>query len=187
MEVLLTGIGVLCLLLVIGYMWQPTMLDTARDELFDLRDIKLKGFFINKEHGLNNKTYAELRQLINRYLRYTEVANVWSLTIAYASLKAYEKREGRLPAINNISSDDEETNEFIKTIRCDCALIMVNYVVRRSFFIYVLFYSVAITCAAFYLISRKKVVKAALESAKSTFRNAVARNKEEVEYLVCVK
>ena len=51
-------------------MWRGTCRDIARDELFDLRDA-WRTYWVSKELSMDSPEYANVRLMLNDYLRYT--------------------------------------------------------------------------------------------------------------------
>lgn len=49
MELVLSGVGIILSILTWQFMWKPTVLDAARDKLFDLRDREVRGWFVKTE------------------------------------------------------------------------------------------------------------------------------------------
>ncbi len=75
------ALGVLALLAVWKFMLRPSIQDTYKDHLFDVRD-RLRSRFA-EQGQLDTNAYRELRDTLNRYIRFIEVANL-SITYQFA-------------------------------------------------------------------------------------------------------
>ena len=114
METILFGIGIILIVAGWHFIWMPTVLDSARDKLFDLRDQTVRSYFVQKAIPLDNKIYQELRTLINGHLRHTE-----SLTFfGFMSMLAWVEKNGDISSEirkrieKRFDSEDAELKAF---------------------------------------------------------------------------
>lgn len=133
-QLFLFGVGCIGIMLTWKYMWLPTLLDATRDELFDLRDEKLKKYFASTEAGLNHPMYIKLRTLINGHLRHTESFSLWEMMFMVFNIeKNPVLDEYKTNEINNkFKTDDEILNNFIEEVRMRGAIILARYMLRSS-------------------------------------------------------
>jgi hypothetical protein len=133
-ETLLLGLGIISGMAVWKYAVKPTYLDEARDSLFDLRDAKLRKFFLNTERGLNDPLYVRIRELLNSLLRYTERATLAGFFITMLVLTKHRKDLETLTEAHDreFSSDDINVTEFCDKIREEANSIMMRYMIRTS-------------------------------------------------------
>lgn len=134
MEFVLTGIGIILSTLTWRYMWQPTVLDSARDKLFDLRDHEVRGWFVKNGVSLDHPVYKALRDLLNGLLKETEsmtFAHVIALLVWSSENKELEAERRR--EINRMfETDIPELKSLVKDVREKAAWVMLGYVVESS-------------------------------------------------------
>lgn len=133
-ELLLAGVGLIVIVGTWKYVWLPSVLDATRDTLFDLRDRRLRRYFISQGLGLDHPVYAALRNLLNGHLR-----NTRSLSLSqYAYMKGQLENdkpasEKRFAEINRkFEVDEPELQKFIDRVRADSATAMLTYMVETS-------------------------------------------------------
>lgn len=133
-EMLLTGVGLLALMATWKWMWLPTVLDSTRDTLFDLRDNVLREYFVSREISLEHPIYLKLRTLLNGHLRHTE-----SLTIGeYSYLQVHLEKEKELTAKKiaqgnrKFKVQDPDLQALIDEIRYKSSVAMVTYMIESS-------------------------------------------------------
>lgn len=132
-EMVLLGFGLLISIATWKYAVKPTMLDNARDQLFDLRQIVRKNFLQSKS-GLDDPLYKELRDLLNGHLRHTEALTftgfiamaLWMRKHSDDVAAVRQKHEQRF------KTNDKAKHEFITSVRRQAATIMLNYMIRTS-------------------------------------------------------
>lgn len=136
MSRLILGITILSFLLLWKNVWQKTILDKARDHLFDLRD-ELRLWFIKEGYGLDNAIYLDLRNMINSYLYHLESATIGRVLIfAYIINKHpnYNKK-----VLNELSgrfkTNDRKLKIFISSIRNNAWFIITSQMIFRSIFL----------------------------------------------------
>lgn len=135
-EIILLGISIVSITLLWRFGARQTYLDEARDALFDLRDQKLRPFFLHRENGLHDPLYLRLRNLINGHLRHTEnfsFVSYISLMVLLRSCKDQIER-GHSRHEQAFSSSDPEVQKMSDTIRKQSAEIMLIYMVKSSLF-----------------------------------------------------
>jgi hypothetical protein len=134
MELMLAGIGIILSLLTWRYMWQPTVLDSARDKLFDLRDRKVRGWFVENKVSMDSPVYRALRDLLNGMLKETEsmtFAQVVALLVWSNEHKELEA-ERRRDINKRFETDNPELGKLVKEVREKAAWILLGYVVESS-------------------------------------------------------
>lgn len=133
-ETTLFGIGLILVIFTWHFMWRPTVLDTTRDKLFDLRDEQIRNYFVQRRLPLDHKLYRELRDLINGHLRHTESLSffrfifmiVWVEHHQDVNTTILERIERRF------RTDDAELAAFIRQVREQAVTIMIEYMVESS-------------------------------------------------------
>lgn len=146
-HVFLFGFGVLLVIISWNFMLKRTFLDDTRDSLFDLRDHKLRSYFLNNSDlGLNHPLYISLRNLINGHLRNTEKATLFSLiaTVRWAH-KNPELMKVLAASFSSLESKEygSEVLGFSHEIRAEAAKIMFLHMVRNSAFCFFLVWILA--------------------------------------------
>jgi hypothetical protein len=133
-EMFLTGLGLLCLMLTWRLVWCPTVLDTARDALFDVRDVTLYEYFSQDGRSLSDPMYATLRNLVNSHLRHTESLSIGQYVLMQAALKKspalsaflVQERERRFTA------GTPELQKIVDEVRFLSTKAMLIYMVHSS-------------------------------------------------------
>lgn len=133
-QTILLGFGGLLVIATWLFAYKPAQLDTARDRLFDLRDITLRNFFIENNYGLEHDSYRLLRKLINSHLRYTEKMSLLEIISTAVFMKSntevYNDIRNKIDV--KFKTDDEIINEFSKEIRIKAFQIMLVFLVSTS-------------------------------------------------------
>jgi len=172
-ELLLLGLGLMLLLLTWDHVIKPTYLDEARDELFDIRDKKVRAFFQEEKLGLHDPAYKELREHINGFLRYTERATLMGLMVRL-SAEVKGKKENNLEQTDRPVDQPQQhqptaVDKFSAEIKEEISLVMLKYMIKTSPLGQVLTFFVSVYLnaqAAFRAI--KKLRRPAWSSAFST-------------------
>lgn len=140
-EMFLTGIGLIALMATWKLMWIPSVLDTARDRLFDLRDGRLQEYFTQNSLGFDHPMYIKLRNLLNGHLRHTESVTLWEWIFAVAmltknaALDSHKSKE--IDA--RFYTKDPALKGFIEEIRLLSAAIVIAYMAQTSLLVVALF------------------------------------------------
>jgi hypothetical protein len=141
-EVILLGISIIALTLIWRLGARRTYLDEARDALFDLRDQRLRQFFLSRENGLHHQAYVKLRKLINGHLRHTEnfsfVSYVSLIVLLHRCKDEFNQEQQRHE--EEFLSDDSEIQQISDEVRRKSAEIMLIYMVKSSVFARVLMF-----------------------------------------------
>lgn len=126
------SLSVLAAWIVWNFMWKKTILDTARDYLFDLRDTS-REWFIKEGYGVDNKSYNTLRMLINVYLRHLEKMSLLDFLLAPidSNSQEYKKVAEELNAAFN--TGDKKVDYFMKCIRIEAFNAVSSFMVLRNF------------------------------------------------------
>lgn len=134
MQTTLLGIGIALVMLSWSYMWRPTVLDSARDKLFDLRDNSVRAYFIERGLGLDHHVYKGLRELLNGHLRYTESLSFFGfISIAAWTAQNFDLDKARRQEIDaKFKTDDPALESLVKKVREQSALIMIEYMIESS-------------------------------------------------------
>lgn len=135
-ELLLLGLGLMLLLLTWDHVIKPTYLDEARDELFDIRDRKVRPFFQQEKLGLHDPAYKELREHINGLLRYTERATLIGLMLSL-SAEARRKKDNGLEQTDSLVGQPQQhqptaIEKFTAEIKKEVGLVMLKYMIKTS-------------------------------------------------------
>lgn len=140
MEILLLGIGILLIVVSWHFVWLPTVLDSTRDKLFDLRDLTVRDYFVQQGIPLDNKIYQELRTLINGHLRHTESLSFFGfmLMLVWAEKNPEINSEIRTRIEKRFDSDSVELRDFAEKTREQAALIMIQFMIESSVFAFLL-------------------------------------------------
>lgn len=136
MSEIVLGITLLAFILCWKLVWQKTLLDCTRDNLFDLRN-ELRTWFINNGYGLEHTAYHELRNILNSHLRNTENATLISyISFIYVYTKHPEYRQEIDSNADNIfNTEDKKINFFIKSIRDKAFHVLMTQMILRNMFI----------------------------------------------------
>ena len=126
------SLSVLAAWIVWNFMWKKTILDTARDYLFDLRDSS-RAWFIKEGYGIDNKSYNTLRMLINVYLRHLEKMSLLDFLLAPidSNSEEYKKVAEELNAAFN--TGDKKVDNFMKCVRVEAFNAVSSFMVLRNF------------------------------------------------------
>jgi hypothetical protein len=134
MEAILLGVGIIFMVAGWHFVWMPTVLDSSRDKLFDLRDQTVRDYFVQKGIPLDNNIYQELRTLINGHLRHTESLTffgfmsmlVWTAKNDEISSEIRERIERRFDSAN------VELKVLAEKTREQAARIMIEFMIESS-------------------------------------------------------
>jgi hypothetical protein len=133
-ETTLLGLGILVLMATWRWMARPTYLDEARDLLFDLRDEKVRPFFLKHHQGLHHPQYVALRTLINGHLRYTESISL----LGFVTMVVWMSRNSdSARVIQNrheaaFETTDSQVHAFCDEARREATWIMLGYAIKTS-------------------------------------------------------
>lgn len=133
-ETALFGIGLILAIFTWHFMWRPTILDTTRDKLFDLRDDQIRNYFVRRRLPLNHKLYRELRDLINGHLRHTESLSFFRFILMIVWVERHQDVNTTILAHieRRFRTDDAELADFIRQVREQAVTIMIEYMVESS-------------------------------------------------------
>jgi hypothetical protein len=132
-EPILFGFAIIAILVAWRVVVRKTALDHFRDELFDLRE-KVRGYYLEKGHGLEHKTYAELRALLNSQIRFLDSVSFTRLIICEIEMdQNKELRESiREDLEKRFKTESEELAAFIKQVRNEAYHHTTGYVLHAS-------------------------------------------------------
>lgn len=136
-QVSLMGVGILLIMMTWIFMLKPSQLDETRDMLFDLRDDDLREGFLKHQQGLSHPLYIKLRQVLNNHLMFTNKLTFteFIIMILWMNRNQNKFQETVDNHHDEFLCDDEELNELSKYVRAKAAIIMVNHMVRSSFWV----------------------------------------------------
>lgn len=130
MELIKFAVSVLLLITVWGA-WRRSALDRARDNLFDMRE-SLRVWFIQNGYGLDHAMYANLRELLNAHLRFTEevrfIGMLWFASRTPASIAEAVRAELN----TRYQTKDSKLSELATQVRHDSARTMQKYMMATS-------------------------------------------------------
>lgn len=128
--VILTAFNILLLLFIWQVFLKKTILDTHRDQLFDLR-CKLREIFAEK-NALNSRSYIETRKLLNAQIALTENLSI----LQYYLWKRFTNSEVLKNKITenqmNFRSENPELQEAVDGIRSDASVVCSSYMILSS-------------------------------------------------------
>ncbi|MFA7334836.1 MAG: hypothetical protein WC130_11180 [Kiritimatiellia bacterium] len=110
---------------------QKTALDTTRDHLFDLRD-EVRSYFLALPNGLNHPLYRELRDHLNRYIRFTERMHFLRILLFITRLPSHLVEEINRQLETKYSVNDPALRDYTLTIRSRSAVVMQKYMLMTS-------------------------------------------------------
>lgn len=172
MQLVLFGAGIIALIATWHFVWRRTLLDTIRDDLFDLRDGTLREHFIRNGLSLDHPVYKALRDLLNGHLRHTESLSVYQ--IFYTLWWARQHRNVMEAVGENIEqrfrTDDPELATLVNQVRSESTRIMVSYAVLSSF-VMTLFVFIPVAIVMIILSLLVHIVKGMRRSAPDRFRD----------------
>jgi hypothetical protein len=128
-------------------MLRPSIQDTFKDQLFDVRD-NVRCHFAERRQ-LGTAAYAELRDALNAYIRFIEVANLMR-AYRFASDLARQPNvaELYLRELNRrFDLEDPELTRLARESRKTCSRIIQFYLFHSSFFSVALIYFVLVPMA----------------------------------------
>lgn len=139
-ELVALGIGMLMMIATWKWVAKPTYLDEARDKLFDLRDAKVRRYFLAMPEGLNHPMYVRTRSLINSLLRYTEKGSLigFIATVFEMNRNSELRTEVKEQTDNMFNCDDENIASFCHEVREQASVIMFDYMAKTSIFLRIL-------------------------------------------------
>ena len=147
------ALGVLALLAVWKFMLRPAIQDAFKDMLFDVRE-NLRRHFARRGQ-LNTEAYREMRDSLNAYIRFIEVANL-ALTYQFAVQmdehpKVAERYQRQLDRRFDVKIPSLARSARVNRQRC--SRIIQFYVFHSSFFsvgfIYLVLLPMAVTHGLF--------------------------------------
>ncbi|MFT3870458.1 MAG: hypothetical protein QM715_18570 [Nibricoccus sp.] len=141
-EQLLFGFGILLFLFVWNKMIRRTVLDHHRDKLFDLRE-KVRSFYASREHGLADKTYINLRVLVNNQIRFLDTVSIYRLSLIDRQIKTNSELRQCINEMltEKFATENKEIAEFIQKARKEAYYTVLSYVIFSSVFASLLFLS----------------------------------------------
>ncbi|MCW5617027.1 MAG: hypothetical protein KIT32_18070 [Rhodocyclaceae bacterium] len=162
-QVSLFGIGILLLMASWKYMLHPSMLDSARDRLFDLRE-NVRTYFISSGKGLEHPAYGALRALINSHLRYTEEITFGRIVAQMVWLKDHEAAYQRVrkDVDKALAVQDATVQAYAREVRIKSALIVMDYAVKTSLA------GIFLSLIGFVIIYAHKLLEASRRSFKAS-------------------
>jgi hypothetical protein len=153
---------------------QKTALDTSRDHLFDLRD-EVRERFLTLPGGLNNPLYRQLRDHLNRYIRFTERMHFIGMMLFVARLPDHLLKEIDEQLEKKYKSDDPILKEYTRKIRSRSAVIMQKYMMLSSI-------TVMCVLAVSFPVMIVKLLQGGLRSAFVSFRHILKRIMDADKY-----
>lgn len=133
------GAGILICIAAWRWMYCPSLLDQTRDRLFDLRE-EVREYFLNAGYGLNHPHYKVLRDLLNGHLRHTDrfslAAFVWMIAHFAHDRGFAARQQEELDRV--FACGDPVLAEFSRQVRRRGVGLMMEYAVRRSFYLTIL-------------------------------------------------
>lgn len=178
MSLLIFGINILLVLAIWHFMIRRTVLDHARDKLFDLRDEVREAYKANG-WDMSSNGYKNLRDSINSFLRYTENYSVWAAVSLHTRLNNKPELRDFLVKRSNskFETSNEEQDKFIKTIRERAQWTLMEFSVYSSgllMLVFVIFIPVLLAKACLDLLNRSFTVSvSALFSDMRKVNNAL--------------
>lgn len=133
MQLMLIGLNGLLLFCLWTFALKKTILDTHRDHLFDLRD-SIRATFVAEGWDLNSPIYKRLRDLINRYLRFTENYSLWE--VVHMNKEVSKRPNLQVYMKTKIETEfavaDTSQQAFVRQMRAEALSVIVNYMILSS-------------------------------------------------------
>jgi len=132
-QLVLFGVGVLAILSTWHWMYQPSLLDQTRDKLFDLRD-EVRAHFVANGYSLDDRPYRAIRDLLNGHLLHTNRLSFSHFVAIAAWMQSNQKEAGLLrEKLDRLfKTDDTALAEYLRKVRKQAALIMLEYMIKKS-------------------------------------------------------
>lgn len=132
-EPVLLGFGIIVLMVGWHFIVRKTALDTFRDHLFDLRE-SVRQHYLENGYSLEDRTYAQLRMLINDQIRFLEQASFTKLSITRSAYDCNKDlREWMDETLQSrFKTEDEKLAAYIKSVRIQAHRHVANYLVCSS-------------------------------------------------------
>ncbi len=151
-ELFTLGVGALALMVAWKFILRPTLQDTFKDRLFDVRDELRRRFA--QERQLHTPAYREVRDTINRYIRFVEEAS-FTLTFGF-SVQIEQNPELARQSFEELDRRYDvglpELSQAAKEARAKCIRLIHFYVFHSSFYsllmVYCLLFPAAVVVAA---------------------------------------
>jgi hypothetical protein len=144
------GINILLLMITWKYILRPSILDHYRDKLFDIRE-KTRDFYISNNISLDDKTYKNLRDMLNGHLRFTEKLSFIKIIYFGSKIESNIKLKNYITKEieNQFKTNNIQLVEFIKTTREEAVQLLLDYMTFSSpllilFFILILCFYIPI-------------------------------------------
>lgn len=133
MEFALFGLNGLLLLAVWHFILKRTILDSHRDQLFDLRD-KLRETFVAEGWDMHSPLYRRLRDLINGYLRFTESYSFGEFVFLEREVRSNHRLQAALKErmAKDFVVTQAEQAKFVAKLRNDAVSVMMSYMILSS-------------------------------------------------------
>lgn len=156
MNMIALGFSIIACMFVWQYIWKRTALSVARDALFDLRDLRVRKWFIDNNVPLDDQIYKILRQLINGHLQHLESADIWWHIKFYAwCIRNPDVVKERVAQIDRLfETDNPELAKLANDVRKDATMIVVAYILETSVIMLALLGLVG-ACAIAYEVGKK--------------------------------
>lgn len=163
-ELITFAVSLLSLLVAWRLALRKSIQDAYKDKLFDVRDEVRRRF---KEKGqLDSAAYKNLRDTLNCYIRFIEVASFSRTFVFSAQIKknpALVKQVAERLALHFVTPDKELT-AFARQTRQRCCRLIHDYVFHSSFYSIALLYFIALP-----LVLAKMAVACAKREASASF------------------
>lgn len=118
MTLFMLGVNILLLIAIWKFMVRKTILDSSRDQLFDLRD-EVRATFVANGWDMDSKIYRNLRNLLNGHLRFTEEFSIWKIVFFNNSVRHQSNLTDQMRSQFEkvFAVDDPKQREFVLSIR----------------------------------------------------------------------
>ena len=131
--VILTAFNVLLLLAVWQFFLKKTILDTHRDQLFDLR-CELRRIFA-EHNALESTTYVQTRKLLNAQIALTENLSILQYVLWKKFMHTDEMKDKASQHDMNFQTDNEELAAAVRKIRSEASFVCSSYMIMSSLFL----------------------------------------------------
>lgn len=132
-EMTLLGLGLLLIMVTWKFMLKPSLLDSTRDQLFDLRE-SVREHYIKTGKGLSDPSYVALRNLLNAHLRFTE--QITFLRVIFAITWRNEHAEAFAAMHRDfdktLEAQSAETQKYVQGVRLNASVAMLDYAAKSS-------------------------------------------------------
>lgn len=157
------------LLTIAWHCWKITLRDWVRDRLFDLRD-EWRTYWVATGRDMNAKTYKDVRDYLNNYLRYTN--DLRFVTLFYLCVKIKNPLLQVITADHNklFATPDADLSAVIQKIRLRAAFAVQAYMCFTSLLAVGILFIVIVSLFPLLIRHPYKAAKNAVDTLSNQFK-----------------